>query len=62
MTDPELTYSSERQRHSGDAVRNGTAAAAGGIRDNSPAGLDRRLDQGLEETFPCSDPISVVIA
>lgn len=28
---------------------------------NSPQELDRRLDQALEETFPASDPISIII-
>jgi hypothetical protein len=28
---------------------------------NSKQELDRRLDQALEETFPASDPVSVVI-
>jgi hypothetical protein len=30
-------------------------------RENSQAELDRRLDQALEETFPASDPVSVMI-
>ena len=29
---------------------------------NSQGSLDRRLDQALEETFPASDPVSVVIS
>ena len=29
--------------------------------DDSRPELDRRLDQGLEETFPASDPVSVLI-
>ena len=29
---------------------------------NAAEALDRRLDQGLEETFPCSDPVSVMIS
>jgi hypothetical protein len=29
---------------------------------NSRSELDRRLDQALEETFPASDPISIVIS
>jgi hypothetical protein len=29
---------------------------------NSQRELDRRLDEALEETFPASDPISIVIA
>jgi hypothetical protein len=29
---------------------------------NSQRSLDRRLDEALEETFPASDPVSVVIS
>jgi hypothetical protein len=29
--------------------------------ENSKAEVDRRLDQALEQTFPASDPISVMI-
>lgn len=29
--------------------------------DNSREGLDRRLDDALTETFPASDPVSVII-
>jgi hypothetical protein len=29
---------------------------------NSKCQLDRRLDQALEETFPASDPVSIVIS
>lgn len=44
-------------------------AARGGARpsgdkanaENAPAEKDRRLDEGLEETFPSSDPVSVKI-
>jgi hypothetical protein len=28
---------------------------------NSKLELDRRLDQALEDTFPASDPVSIVI-
>ncbi len=31
-------------------------------RENSRESLDRRLDQALEETFPASDPVSVVVS
>jgi hypothetical protein len=31
-------------------------------RSNSYAELERRLDEALEDTFPASDPISIVIA
>ncbi len=29
--------------------------------ENSKKSLDRKLDQGVEETFPASDPVSVKI-
>jgi hypothetical protein len=29
---------------------------------NSKHELDRRLDQALEETFPASDPVSIMIS
>ncbi len=29
--------------------------------ENSKEALDRKLDEGLEETFPTSDPVSVKI-
>ena len=29
---------------------------------NSKHELDRRLDQALEDTFPASDPVSIVIS
>jgi hypothetical protein len=29
---------------------------------NSKAELDRRLDRALEDTFPASDPISIMIS
>jgi len=29
---------------------------------NSKIELDRRLDQALEDTFPASDPVSIVIS
>jgi len=29
---------------------------------NAKRELDRRLDQALEDTFPASDPVSIVIA
>jgi hypothetical protein len=31
-------------------------------RENCKPELERRLDQGLEETFPASDPVSVLIS
>jgi hypothetical protein len=29
--------------------------------ENSKESLDRKLDEGIEETFPASDPVSVKI-
>jgi len=29
--------------------------------ENSKERLDRRLDEGVEETFPASDPVSVKV-
>jgi hypothetical protein len=29
---------------------------------NSKRALDRRLDQALEDTFPASDPVSIMIS
>jgi hypothetical protein len=29
--------------------------------ENSKAELDKKLDEGVEETFPASDPVSVKI-
>jgi hypothetical protein len=44
-----------------NAIRESGRAEA--IRDeNSTSELDRRLDQALEETFPASDPIAIVVA
>jgi hypothetical protein len=28
---------------------------------NSPSELDKRLDEALEQTFPASDPISIMV-
>jgi hypothetical protein len=44
--------------HAGGEVGEQTPSLRG---DNSRRELDRRLDQGLEETFPASDPVSVLI-
>ena len=49
----------ENQSHSAVCeVREQTHSIRG---DNSKRELDRRLDRGLEETFPASDPVSVLI-
>lgn len=36
--------------------------ALGRREQNSKRELDRRLDLALEETFPASDPVSIIIA
>jgi hypothetical protein len=36
--------------------------ALGQREQNSKRELDRRLDLALEETFPASDPVSIIIA
>jgi len=40
-----------------DAIRQGIAAPD----PNAQPALDRRLDLALEETFPASDPVAIVI-
>jgi hypothetical protein len=44
--------------HAGREAQHQALSALG---DNSKRELDRRLDQGLEETFLASDPVSVLI-
>ena len=39
----------------------GSCSAMGTPEENSKESLDRRLDAALEETFPASDPISVIV-
>ncbi|HEX5958740.1 MAG TPA: GreA/GreB family elongation factor [Hyphomicrobiaceae bacterium] len=40
----------------------GDASAATAPLENSRESLDRRLDAALEETFPASDPVSIVVS
>ena len=40
------------------ALVEGTGATADDIEDESDPDEDGRLDEGLEETFPASDPVS----
>jgi hypothetical protein len=44
-----------------DFAGHGVREQAPSICENSQTELDRRLDQALEETFPASDPVSVMI-
>ena len=51
------------KRNSNDAKDSPAAKWAFAQRaQNSKQELDRRLDQALEETFPASDPVSIIIA
>ena len=45
------------RRHEGRHVE-GTGASADDIDDESDAAEEERLDEGLKETFPASDPVS----
>ena len=38
------------------------ANRVGEYQENSQEDLDRRLDQRLKETFPASDPVSVIVS
>ena len=42
----------------GIRLPNGTTTS---LPENSKEALDRKLDEGVEETFPASDPVSVKI-
>ena len=48
-----------------EATRSGVGETASPkdkkLPENSKENLDRKLDQGVEETFPASDPVSVKI-
>jgi transcription elongation GreA/GreB family factor len=50
----------ERVEHATMDSMDGLPCRQGTAATNSKEGLDRRLDHGLEETFPASDPVSVV--
>ena len=41
-----------------DAVLEGSGATADDVEDEADPDEDERLDEGLEETFPASDPVS----
>ena len=48
--------------NSSENYRDAQASAAPTGDPNSKRALDRRLDQALEDTFPASDPVSIVMS
>jgi regulator of nucleoside diphosphate kinase len=50
----------EHVAHAAADGKGGVPRREGASATNSKESLDRRLDHGLEETFPASDPVSVV--
>lgn len=60
---PELTLRTAHERRKFSHEYESPAAARELLDDqNSRHDLDRRLDLALEETFPASDPVSIMIA
>lgn len=58
---PELMLRTTRERR--NVLRERAAVTRELLDDqNSKDDLDRRLDLALEETFPASDPVSIMIA
>ncbi len=58
----ETTFRAIQQPHSSARERERAEANRESLREqNSKSQLDRRLDHALEETFPASDPIAVMI-
>ena len=53
----------ERNRDPDEAKRRDQAPERDNnkLPENSKEALDRKLDEGVEETFPASDPVSVKI-
>ena len=53
------------QQKKGETKRSGFGETANPkdkkLPENSKKSLDRKLDEGVEETFPASDPVSVKI-
>ena len=47
--------------HRERSYRGGSPAADRSNESNSKHELDRRLDQALEDTFPASDPVAILI-
>jgi hypothetical protein len=43
----------------GKSLPKGAGAGPDQVKDESDAHTERNLDQGLEETFPASDPVSI---
>ncbi len=54
--------SAQRQSNPGEVTSQpGTCPPDCDLPENSKENLDARLDHAIEETFPTSDPISVVV-
>ena len=57
MTDRQRNHEPAQNKHQDG----GPANDAEKLPENSKESLDRKLDEGVEETFPASDPVSVKI-
>jgi len=59
----EKTCHDERSPKTGCTADENTGRSTGGkkLPENSKESLDRKLDEGIEETFPASDPVAVCI-
>jgi hypothetical protein len=57
MKDRPLNQESSLNKHQDG----GPAKDGDKLPENSKESLDRKLDEGVEETFPASDPVSVKI-
>lgn len=51
----------KRDKNAGFQQGSATAEKDRKLPENSKESLDRKLDEGVEETFPGSDPVSVKI-
>ncbi|HVL70508.1 MAG TPA: hypothetical protein VM434_01330 [Beijerinckiaceae bacterium] len=51
----------KKQKQGDAAFSQGGAKKDDKLPENSKKQLDQRLDEGVEETFPASDPVSVKI-
>ena len=50
-----------RQDQQGEQTKPGAGKTDEKLPENSKKSLDEKLDEGVEETFPASDPVSVKI-
>jgi hypothetical protein len=57
MSMPMFDVTDHRER----SCRGVSPAAAPPNEANSKRALDRRLDQALEDTFPASDPVAILV-